>query len=96
MPGLTKEQKKRREALKQERLEQIKKHADELLARFKRGEKFEALYEELEVQRKDLKRQQEVLDQMQRELDDKQIIVWRKQEALMELEVSGAFKDESK
>jgi hypothetical protein len=94
MPGLTKEEKQRREALRQQREQQIKEHADQLLARFKRGDKYEALYAELETEDKDLKRQQEILDKMQRELDDKKLLLWRKQDALMGLEANGAFKDD--
>ena len=94
MPGLTKEEKQRREGLRQQREQQIKEHADQLLARFKRGEKFEALYAELQTEDQDLKRRQEILDQMQQELDDKKRLLWRKQDALMGLEASGAFKDD--
>ena len=96
MPGLTKEQKAKREAIKKQHEEAIEKHAEELIARFKRGDKFEALYEELQVESNDIKRQQDILDQMQSDLDKKRLNLWHKQDALMQLENSGAFKDESK
>jgi hypothetical protein len=92
MPGLTKEQKQRREVIKQEREAEIKKHQGEILFRISKGEKVKTIEHEINRDKLELKRQMEVILQMEYENQIKLSTIERKTYALLDLIIKGEIK----